>query len=876
MSYTNDVIPLAYGLDLVEPKPLAASGSLAVCRNYEITDKAGLRRIDGFERFDGRLGGECDKYWQVSVSSPVGSASLGDVLAVDTFGAIGTTTGIPSNQLGVFVLGVVVQVVNSTSYIVAVINEDLFPVVRDEDSYVTSLATGVDRRLFRLNKSTKTLVELGNLSLVRDLRFFATSPQDQYTKALSYMTYLRSTVSSLPGPAVMTYRHKGINYAAAGANTLELRGSSAGAIVVSSVPNTVVGNSFNGATARVLGYEVITISGEDRVVISYEDLNTGSWDLAAAAAGTTITGLTATIGGVSLGGGLSLVIFGKGYSPDKAVMFTCGAEQAESVSDYFASIHGGWKFFNTGWAFSFDTGNSHVSGQDEIPKYERGLSIPTPGTFQYWISDGTNTFTVDLNTYKVASGAFSAGNAVGTMQVTKVVRVAGTAPMFTVGYSVYNSATLTTPNRVAVITSAPSYNFLPGISALQRASSRYVASDYNYYGLEDLDAVYVATGASKAFYFNRERLIFINDSTPDTEYPRHTDRIANSLALGYADGMVRISVTGEPWNYSGIDGAAEFAMGYPVRGLLSMPGDTLGVFCSNGVFAIQGSVPDNFLKRVILPKTGAVEYTAVSLGDIVFCSHSGVVALSQSDKYGDFVGIPISYKLSPIIRPKTSANGAIVCAIPIRTKNQYKIFSADGDIFTFTFNEGRPVQGTTQTLYLGLENFTDVNGKEFVPLALSSVLDHDGIETVLASHYSPTSRVASNYLYRLDSGWGFDGKAIKAEFDVNWYFAGNPFGYKVMRKVRVDGVSRGLASLRITTAKDYENEYQSTLINASIPDRQDFIKQGDTPYTNMANVAERGLNVSIKVLHEPSINAPEPSHTLQTLFIQFTPTKVDA
>jgi len=875
MSYTSDVIPLAFGLDLVEPKPLAQSGSLASCANYEITDKAGLRRIDGFERFDGRVAGECDKYWQVSVSSQVGTASLGDVLAVDTFGAIGTTTGIPSSQLGVFVLGVVVEVLSATSYVVGIINEDLFPVVKDNDDYVTALASGVNRRLFRLNKASKTLVELGQLSLVRDLRYLATSESNQYLRILGYMQYLRSSVSALPGPAVMTYRHKRINYAAVGAATLEVRGTVSGSIVITSLPNSVIGNSFNGATARVLGVEVIPISGEDRVVISYEDLNTGSWDAAAAGTNVTITGLAGTINGTPIGGATQLRIFSKGYNPDRAVVYVCAEEQEESTSSYFSSIHGGWRFFNSGWTFDFNNGNSHTTANG-IAKYERGLAIPTPGMFTYWVSNGTTTFTVELNSYAVTAGTFSTGNAVGSMQVTKIVRIAGTGDMFTTGFSVYRSAVISPTNKIADITSVPRYNFLPGISAIQRESSRYVAVDYNYYGLEDLDAVYVATGASKAFYFNRERLVFLNDVPDATEYPRHVDRVANSLALGYADGMVRISVTGEPWNFSGLDGASEFAMGYPVRGLLSMPGDTLGVFCANGVFAIQGSVPDNFQRRTILPKTGAIEYTAVSLGDVVFCSHAGVVALSQSDRYGDFVGMPISYRVSPIIRPKTTKTGAIVCAIPIRTKNQYKVFSADGDVFTFTFNEQKPVQSTTQSLYLDLTNFNDVNGKEFVPLALSSVLDHDGIEVVLASHYSPTSRAASNYVYKLEAGWGFDGRAIKAEFDVNWYFAGNPFGNKVIRKVRVDGVSRGLASLKVTTAKDYENEYQQTLINASIPDRPEYIKIGDTPYSNMANVAERGLNVSIKVLHEPNINTPEPSHTLQTLFIQFIPTKVDA
>lgn len=877
MSYTTDVIPLAYGLDLVEPKPLADTGSLSLCKNYEITDKSGLRRIDGFERFDGRLGGECDRFWKISVSSPVGSASLGDVLAVDTFGAIGTTTGIPSSQLGVFVLGVVVEVVNSSTYIVGVINEELFPVQRDEDDFVTNLASGVVRKLFRLNKTNKTLVELGTISVVQDLRFYASNPDDQYNRKLTYMAYLRSTVQALPGPAVMTYHHKGIDYAAVGAPTMELRGNQSGAIVITSLPTTTVGNSFNSATARLLGYQIITINGEDRVTLSYEDLNTGSWQAALANPGTTVTGLTGTIGGGAIGsGGRALALFGLGYNPDQAVIYYSADEQEQASNSLFSNIHPGWKQLDHGWTFSFNNGSSHSHHADIIPKYERGNGVPTPGVFTYWISDGTTTFTCELNTYALTSGGFATHNAAGTMQVTKVTRIAGTGQFFTTGFAIYDDPVIGPTHKVADITSVPSYNFLPGLSRLQAASSRYVLIDYNFYGLEELDAVYGANGASKAFYFNDDRLVFINDGGAATDYPRHIDRLSSSLALGYANGVVRASAVGEPWNFSGVDGAYEAAMGYPVRGLQAMAGDTLGVFCANGVFAIQGTNVDNYQKRTLLPRAGAIEYTVVSMGDIVFCSHAGVVALSQSDKYGDFVGVPISYKLSPLIRPKTSKRDAIVAAIPVRTKNQYKVFSADGDIFTFTFNEGKPVQGTTQTMYVGLTSLTDVIGREFVPLALSSILDHNGEETILASHYSPTSRSTSNFVYKLNAGWGFDGKAIPAEFNVNWYFAQNPFGNKIIRKIRVDGVSKGRSTLRITTAKDYENEYQSTLINASLPIRPEYIQINDTPYTTMANVAERGLNISVKVLHSPSIDFPEPPHTIQTLFIQFTPAKVDA
>ena len=50
MSYTSDVIPLAFGLDLVEPKPLAQSGSLASCVNSELAGRNASSSADSSER----------------------------------------------------------------------------------------------------------------------------------------------------------------------------------------------------------------------------------------------------------------------------------------------------------------------------------------------------------------------------------------------------------------------------------------------------------------------------------------------------------------------------------------------------------------------------------------------------------------------------------------------------------------------------------------------------------------------------------------------------------------------------------------------------------------------------------------------------------
>lgn len=776
--YTTDIIPLDFGLDLVEPKPIAQSGTLSTCLNYEITDRSGLRRIDGHERFDGRVGGEASVFWVLGHSS--GTVLVGDILFVDTLGTL--VGGDFTSEEGCEVLGVVVAVNTANLCTIAVINDELFPIVRNEDGYVTTLAPAVDRVLFKADKSTKAVSTIGSLASVQDIRSFATSEQNHYNLILEYKQLLRSNVTELPGTVLASYTYKGIHYA-----------------VVSSLDNLT------------------------------------------------------------------------------AKLYYSASERVESKRAFISGLHGGWRELDMGYAATGSSGKG-VDGAVVWNRIEQGLANQAFAGVDplYYITDGASVFTARLVSYYVTEGEISAGDAVANVQFSDLVNVSGPAVVPTSGFSVYTTATYTEANRILTLTSSFVEQTLPGLSELQIRRSRYQLMDTNYYATDSLGSVYGVSGASRPFYFNEDYFAYIYTQPVETVFARHIERTSESLALGYPDGQVLLSVAGEPWNYSGLDGAYANGFGHPIRGLLQLQGDTLAVFTSKSVRAIQGTTIDNYVPRVLAPKTGTIEYTVEQLGDAIFCSPSGVITLSQSEKYGDFSGMPISYKVNPLLRPKTSKEYRIVASTVVRNKNQYRVFSADGTVFTFTFREGKGFESTTQKYYVNRNNNSDAVGREFIPAGLSSVLDENGEEYILASHYAPYSRSTSNYMYRLEQGWGFDGQSIPASFDVNWYFAQNPFMNKVLRKVRLDGISLGRATVAVRTAKDYDNTGISSPVRASLPKRVEYIQINDTPYTSMANVEERGLNIAVKVEHLPELLATEPTHTIQTLFIQFTGAKSDA
>jgi hypothetical protein len=68
----QDYYPLGGGLDLVSPAINIDPGKVIDSQNYEPAIEAGYRRIDGYERYDGRASPSSANYWILPV--PIGAS----------------------------------------------------------------------------------------------------------------------------------------------------------------------------------------------------------------------------------------------------------------------------------------------------------------------------------------------------------------------------------------------------------------------------------------------------------------------------------------------------------------------------------------------------------------------------------------------------------------------------------------------------------------------------------------------------------------------------------------------------------------------------------------------------------------------------------
>jgi hypothetical protein len=90
---------LAGGLDLMTPPIAVAPGRVSDAQNYEPQIEGGYRRIDGYERFDGRTSPTSASYWIANYTAGAVAATVGGTITGATSGATARVLGIFSGYL---------------------------------------------------------------------------------------------------------------------------------------------------------------------------------------------------------------------------------------------------------------------------------------------------------------------------------------------------------------------------------------------------------------------------------------------------------------------------------------------------------------------------------------------------------------------------------------------------------------------------------------------------------------------------------------------------------------------------------------------------------------------------------------------------------
>jgi len=351
---------------------------------------------------------------------------------------------------------------------------------------------------------------------------------------------------------------------------------------------------------------------------------------------------------------------------------------------------------------------------------------------------------------------------------------------------------------------------LPGSKLLIAENSKYEMVTENVYARDDLEGIYGVNGAGPAFCYDSYYVRFARSGlSPDLDKPRHLALFQFRLWLGFKFGESATSVAGDPLLFDGTLNAVATGYGRGITGFARLAGKTMGVFTDRSVDAVTVNGSD-FDQQTFSPESGSREYTIRNVSSqAMYVDQSGVSTPSATEKYGDFeIGrqsalvhpwlLPrVQTREQPDARDRTDVVAASVC----RSKNQYRLYFADGWRMTFTLRgPDVPPEITKQFLY--------INGDEdqYVRvLATESEVGADGRERLFFSmdkNPEYDNREAMGYCYEEDAGLSYDGSVYKKWIELSAVSGKDIHTNSDFDLVHLFGSCHGYAPLKMTSAKD--------------------------------------------------------------------------
>lgn len=275
---------------------------------------------------------------------------------------------------------------------------------------------------------------------------------------------------------------------------------------------------------------------------------------------------------------------------------------------------------------------------------------------------------------------------------------------------------------------------------------------------------YGADGVNRMFEFDGTTYCPIpTGASPDT--PKHIVVHKNHL-MPSIDSSFLFSAPGFAYRYLSVDGGGEIAVGDVVTGFLIQPGaqttGALTVYGQSNTFMLYGTGLADWNFVTYNTGTGALDYTAQNMAQSYALSHLGIISLTTTLAYGNFVQSTLTDNIRPFI---IAERANVAYSSLLRERSQYRLFFSDG---------------------YGLYT-TIVNGKMlgsmpvYFPNKVNCVWNGVNSSGAEISYMGDTS----GYVHQMDVGSSFDGASIDAYITLNWNAMRSP---RVLKRFRHSSV----------------------------------------------------------------------------------------
>lgn len=355
----------------------------------------------------------------------------------------------------------------------------------------------------------------------------------------------------------------------------------------------------------------------------------------------------------------------------------------------------------------------------------------------------------------------------------------------------------------------------------------------------------------------------------------------NYLWFGFPGGRYINSVIGEPLLITGFLGSAEFGAGDELTGLISVVGSVLVVLTERETRGLFGFSVADFELKLLSEKSGSRLFGAQKVDTVYSLDDLGVSSLSRTDAFGDFVGSTVSQLVQPLVVGKVQER--FTDSTIVRASNQYRFYFTDGSAFSMYI----PAAGdqNRQRAQLGAQTRTGVMfGFSQYPFAISRIWnteDGDGSER----SYFITEDIGDGFgfVFQDRIGNNFDGEAIQSFIRTTYNFLKSPSTRKRFRRVDLEIDAQRPLSLKFVAdmsfgVSDAENvtAEPDTVLQAgggqwSIDNWDEFFWDGQQQSASRANIRGAGEAIGFVIFNESAVARP---FILQGLTVHYEPRRL--
>jgi len=528
----------------------------------------------------------------------------------------------------------------------------------------------------------------------------------------------------------------------------------------------VLGDTLTGATSGATG--VICSIENGYLVITKQSLTFTLGEMAMVGA-TNIGTVTASTGPISAQeNALHAALAADTYRADIAAVPGSGPVRGVFI---FNDII--YAFRDNAGATAVDLYKSSAAGWVNVPyfyevSFTAGTNAPAEGDT---LTQGGVTATIKRvcteSNFNVSTGAWAAGTATGRFVIT-----APAGGNFAAGAATAGATTTVTLSGVQ--------------TAIALATGgKFETVKENFSGGLGTFRVYGCDGANRAWEFDGTILSPISTGLGVDDKPKHIYAHKGALFLAVQTSVVK-SAPGWPFCYTTINGAAEFAMGDTVTGMISAPGSqtsaALFIFGRSNTSILYGTSVSDFNLVRYNTGTGAIDYSVQNMAQTLAMDDRGALMLQTSLNYGNFDQATLTHNIRPFIDARRTR---LSCSSLNRSKGQYRLFFSDGFGLYITIVNGQWV-GSMPVFF------------RHIPYCSIEDKFSDGTE---ASFFGG----ADGFVYQIDKGTSFDGSNIYAYMTLNYAASGNSRVLKSYRKAAVEVQGGSYAEFRFGYSLGYDS-----------------------------------------------------------------------